>query len=77
MANYIFVNNLPARIVYKSKKLEDALLEIFTDRSDKIKDVKNYLEGEYYVNFNKAKESINIISESMEVTENNCNFAVH
>ena len=77
MANYIFVNNLPARIVYKSKKLEDALLEIFTDRNDKVKDVKNYLEGEYYENFNKFKESINIPYKSDEVIENSCNFAVH
>jgi len=65
MANFIHINNLPARIFYKSKKLEDALLEIFLDTSDKKKDLK--IEGEYYENFNKLKENVDFSTNTSEV----------
>lgn len=53
ISNYIHINNIPARIVYKSKKLENVLIDLFYEPKDKAA-----INGEYYELFDKVKETI-------------------
>lgn len=50
--DYLFLKNIPAKIVYKSNKLEDVLKEIFS--------YTDPIDGEYFIRFNFLNETLDI-----------------
>jgi len=50
--NYLILKNIPAKIVYKSKKLEQVLQDIIN--------YKEPIDGEYFVMFRKERETLDI-----------------
>ena len=50
--DYLFLKNIPAKIVYKSDKLEDVLKEVLS-YNDKI-------DGEYFIKFNVLNETLDL-----------------
>ncbi len=57
--DYLFLKNIPAKIVLKHKSLEEVLREILSPESKYKKDkFLEEIDGEYFVEFDKIKESI-------------------
>jgi len=50
--DYLFLKNIPAKIVYKSNKLEDVLKEIFS--------FSEPIDGEYFIKFNFLNETLDL-----------------
>lgn len=50
--DYLFLKNIPAKIVYKSNKLEDVLKEIFS--------INEPIDGEYFIKFNFFNETLDL-----------------
>jgi hypothetical protein len=50
--DYLFLKNIPAKIVYKSNKLENVLKEILCYNDD--------IQGEYYIKFDINRETLDL-----------------
>lgn len=50
--NYLILKNIPAKIVHKNEKLEEALKEIINHKGN--------IDGEYFVSFEKNRETLNM-----------------
>lgn len=50
--NYLFLKNIPAKIVYKSEKLESVLQEILC--------YDEPIDGEYFIKFDNSRETLHI-----------------